>query len=354
MFHHLIHINYATILIILFMVTFLFSNKIFSKKVTHLFFTAILCVFLLVIVDSIETWTESLSKVTTLRILMSALGYTLRPLGILNIIMIAIRNEKLNHRWLYIPALINCGFAFSALFTDVAFSYSADNQFIRGPLGYSAYIVCIFYLLTLAIITIRFLKERHFSESLIIFSMLIFAVLSLYLEVTYKFDGFINATFAISITFYYLFFHAQMSKRDVLTKAFNRGCFYDDASKHFNQITAVISVDLNDLKKLNDSNGHSSGDTALCTVVSVMKNVLPTGCMLYRTGGDEFMILCLKHNKNTLETTVENLKAEISKTPYTCAFGLAMISKNETLDQLCAKADALMYEDKIRIKGSAR
>lgn len=351
MLHQLIHINYATILLIVFMITFLLSNTIFSKRITRLFFISILCVLFLVIADSIETWTESFNKPSTLRILESAIGYTLRPIGILNIILIVIRSKDINYRLLYIPALLNAIISFSALFTDIAFSYSTDNQFVRGPLGLSAYAVGIFYLLLLLVITIRYLKERHRYESMIVIFIVFVAVLSIYLEVAYAFDGFINAAFAVSITFYYLFFHTQTSKRDVLTQAFNRRCFYDDASRNFTHLKAVISIDLNDLKKLNDHNGHSSGDTALCTIVSVIKKVLPAGCMLYRTGGDEFMILCFKHEQSILEKIIEYLRDEIAKTPYTCAMGLAMVLQNENLDQVCARADAVMYEDKARMKG---
>lgn len=351
MLHQLIHINYATILLIVFMITFLLSNTIFNKRITRLFFISILCVLFLVIADSIETWTESFSKPSTLRILVSAIGYTLRPIGILNIILIVIRSKDINYRLLYLPALLNGIISFSALFTDIAFSYSADNQFVRGPFGFSAYAASIFYLLFLLIVTIRYLKERHRYESMIVIFIVFVAVLSIYLEVAFAFDGFINAAFAVSITFYYLFFHAQTFKRDVLTQAFNRRCFYDDASRNFTHLKAVISIDLNDLKKLNDHNGHSSGDTALCTIVSVIKKVLPAGCTLYRTGGDEFMILCFKHEQSILEKIIENLRDEIAKTPYTCAMGLAMVLQNENLDQVCARADAVMYEDKARMKG---
>lgn len=351
MFHQLIHINYATLLIVVFMITFLLSNTIFNKRITRLFFVSILCVLFLVIADSIETWTEALPKPTTLRIVVSAIGYTLRPLGILFILLIIIRSKKINHRLLYIPAILNCIISFSALFTDIAFSYTPDNKFNRGPLGLSAYIACAFYLLTLFIFTIYYLKERHIYESMIIFFMLFITVFSLIFEVGLAFDGFINATFAVSITFYYLFFHAQTSKRDVLTQAFNRRCFYDDAERNFAHLKAVISIDLNDLKKLNDNHGHACGDTALCTVVTVIKNNLPTGCTLYRTGGDEFMILCFKQTNFDYIKLVQTLRDAIAKTPYTCAFGLATLFENETFDQICARADAVMYEDKARIKG---
>lgn len=353
MIHQLIHVNYATILLVLFLMVFLCSNTVFKKHVTSLFLCSCFCVMILLIADSIETWTESLDHPTKLRIIVSAIGYSVRPLCILNITLIVMRSHKIN-RLLYIPFVINGLVSFSALYTDIAFSYSADNQFVRGPLGITAYVTSGIYLILLFIFTVRYMKERHIYESMISFAIFFVAIFSIFLEVAYKFDGFINATFAVSITFYYLLFHAQMTKRDPLTKAFNRRCFYDDADRNFAKIKAIISIDLNDLKKLNDNNGHASGDTALCTVVNVIKAVLPYGCTLYRTGGDEFMIMCLRYEQPELEELISKMRAEIAKTPYTCAFGLAMMSQEDYLDSICAKADALMYEDKIRIKGAAR
>lgn len=352
MLHHLIHVNYATILLTIFMIIFLFSNAAFSKRITRLFFISIFCVFLLVIADSIETWTASFAAPHPLRIWVSALGYTLRPIGILNIIFILIRSKDINRRLLILAAVINGIISYSALFSDIAFTYSSDNEFVRGPLGISAYMASGFYLVVLLVITIRYLKERNHYESMIIFFIVIVAVLSIYLEVAYDFDGFINAAFAVSITFYYLFFHAQTFKRDALTQAFNRRCFYDDAHRNFSKLKAVISIDLNDLKFLNDNKGHSSGDAALCTIVNSIKKVLPGGCNLYRTGGDEFMILCFKYDQLFLEKLIIQMKEEITKTPYNCAMGLAMVEENEHFDQVCARADAIMYEDKAKIKGT--
>lgn len=352
MLHHLIHVNYATILLTIFMIIFLLSNTAFTKRITRLFLYSTFCVFFLVIADSVETWTASFTEPYPLRIWVSSLGYTLRPLGILNIILILVRSKDINRKLLILPAVINGIISYSALFTDIAFSYSADNQFVRGPLGFSAYVVGCFYLVVLLVITIRYLKERNHYESMIVFFIVFVAVLSIYLEVAFAFDGFINAAFAVSITFYYLFFNAQTFKRDVLTQAFNRRCFYDDAHRNFSKLKAVISIDLNDLKLLNDNKGHASGDAALCTIVNSIKKVLPDGCNLYRTGGDEFMILCFKHEQAVLEQTVLQMKEEISNTPYNCAMGLAIVRNGELFEQVCARADAVMYEDKAKIKGT--
>lgn len=352
--YHLFHINYATLLIIIFMITFLFSNIMFEKRITTLFTVAILSALVLVVVDSIESYTAMLPYPTTLRIWMSAIGYSTRPICIMNILMIVVRNHRNKQFLLLIPAMLNTVISFSALFTNIAFSYDENNEFVRGPLGLSAYIVCGIYLLILVIVTIRYLKERNYYESLVVIAIVITAVTSLFLEVAFSFEGFINATIAISVTFYYMFFHTQTVKRDPLTGAFNRRCFYADANRNFANLKAVISIDLNDLKKINDIQGHSYGDVALCTLTKMINSSMPSGCYLYRTGGDEFMMLCYRHEFEVLEKAVEKLRKDMTKTPYSCAIGMAAPENGLSFDAVCAKADANMYDNKMMMKGSVR
>ena len=345
--YNLFHINYAIVLIIIFMITFLFTNIMFEKRITTLFTTAILSALVLVVVDSIESYTAVLPQPTTLRIWMSAIGYSTRPICIMNILMIVVRNHRNKQFLLLIPAILNAVISFTALFTDIAFSYDENNEFVRGPLGLSAYIVCGIYLLILVIVTIRYLKERNYYESFVVITIVITAVTSLFLEVAFSFEGFINATIAISVTFYYMFFHTQTVKRDPLTGAFNRRCFYADANRNFANLKAVISIDLNDLKKINDIQGHSYGDTALCSITKVINSAMPSGCYLYRTGGDEFMMLCYRHNQDVLENAIAKLQEEMKKTPYSCAVGISMVEEGISFDTVCAQADANMYENKM-------
>ena len=76
---------------------------------------------------------------------MSAIGYSIRPANIFIVILLLLRQRKKKLVWLSIPLYINALLGFSALFTDIAYSYSADNQFVRGPLGYFAFVTSGFY-----------------------------------------------------------------------------------------------------------------------------------------------------------------------------------------------------------------
>lgn len=58
---------------------------------------------------------------------MSALGYTLRPMSIMYILLIIIRDRMFNLYLIYAPMIFNTLISFSAFFCDIAFSYDANN-----------------------------------------------------------------------------------------------------------------------------------------------------------------------------------------------------------------------------------
>ena len=74
----------------------------------------------------------------------------------------------------------------------------------------------------------------------------------------------------------------------------NRQCYYADINNDKDKITAVASVDMNDLKKINDSQGHAEGDKALYTVATCLVQGNLSKKHIYRVGGDEFVILVFR------------------------------------------------------------
>lgn len=93
MVKELVGMNYATLVILACLLVFIFTNDYFSKKVRSLFLTAGMMVLCLVIVDSVEYYTASLSYFTPLRTLMSAIGYSLRP-TIIYVVILLLGNAR--------------------------------------------------------------------------------------------------------------------------------------------------------------------------------------------------------------------------------------------------------------------
>lgn len=346
----LVYANYATILIVLFLVVFLFSNVSFSKRTVKLFMIAIISVLVLVIVDSIESYTETLSYPTKLRVWMSAIGYTVRPVSVLCVLFIITKNTLKRRIVLMIPGIINALVSFSALFCGLAFSYSETNEFVRGPLGFTAYVTSAVYLIILCVATVDYIQRKDYRQALIVIGIVVIIVVSTLLEAVFKFEGFINVSIAISVTFYYLFYHTQNYKNDSLTGVLNRLSYDVDIIRNSADITAIVSLDLNYLKVLNDTKGHAEGDKALMTVALCIRRNLIRGCQVYRVGGDEFEILYTKSDVTKLDKMIDNIRNDIERNSYSCAIGLAIREGNEEIDALTGRADTNMYTDKLQRK----
>lgn len=352
MAYNFIQNNFILVANILFLLVFLRTNTVFDKEITKRFSVSILLLVVVTIAENIEYAMSLRAEPTMVRVWMSILGYTLRPLIIYTLILILKYRSKKERTLLAVPAMINAVVAFSALFSDISFSYDAANEFVRGPLGYTPHICSGIYLFLILILSAQFFKERNYMEAGIILAIVLTCGVATGLESVWKHQGLLRAASALSITFFYLYFCAQSFKRDALTKVLNRHCFYRDAEKYKDKMVAVLSIDLNNLKRINDSQGHAAGDTAIFTTAECIRKNLLKGCFLYRTGGDEFMVLCPKHaaSMQQLQQMMEKVYEDMKKTPYRCAIGIAEYRRGETFDSLCARADEDMYEMKMELK----
>lgn len=353
MIYELVQRNFIGIAIILFLILFIVTNNNFNKKTNRLFLAAAICVLILIIE---EAWEVQLAKAETfsrMRIVLSALGYTLRPMTAYFLVMII---HKGTRKWTIImslPVAINMFVVFSALFGGWAFSYTQNNEFVRGPLGVVPFITAAFYILLLVFLTLSEHRRGGKRETMTIIAIVLLTVTATIMESVFHFRSIQSACSALSVIFYYLFLHTNQNNRDPLTGALTRRRFYFDAEKYRTSLSAVISMDLNHLKELNDQYGHIEGDNALITMVDTVNRCINRNAVIYRTGGDEFMILCHKYTEEEVQALIKKIAEEMKKTKYRCAMGYAMYSYITELDHICQKADRAMYENKRQMKEDA-
>ncbi|MDO5521617.1 MAG: GGDEF domain-containing protein [bacterium] len=343
---------YFGAMISIFLLFFIRHNNSFDSKINHYFIAATLCAMILIVVDAVESILAMRQEPSIWRVVCSSVGYVLRPMAIYFVLRIAIRrvSSKIKQMTI-IPLIIDIIVSFSALFCDLFFGYDANNQFYRGPLGYTPFIISGIYGILLIMSTFKLVKSSHKEEALFLLVIALNGVIGTALETFYQLDAILPSCIAVSVSFYYMFFHTYQNSRDVLTGALLRRRFYLDSDKWEAQLSGVISIDLNELKQVNDRKGHIEGDKAIVTLASTIHAILPRQASLYRTGGDEFLILCKRLKMSDMEKIALKIREEMSKTPYSCAVGIAEYHSEEGLDAACNKADAMMYEDKIHIKG---
>lgn len=116
--------------------------------------------------------------------------------------------------------------------------------------------------------------------------------------------------------------------------------------------SAVLFVDLNGLKQINDRLGHQAGDTVLLHVARILKHHLRATDTVARIGGDEFGLI-LDHvgeadavaKSQVLVAAVADAALEIEgeARQVSVTAGLAMIEAGDTVESVLARADAAMY-----------
>ena len=151
--------------------------------------------------------------------------------------------------------------------------------------------------------------------------------------------------------------------RDGLTKAFNRKHLLGRLTLEFalarrNQTPlALLMVDIDHFKNVNDTFGHLAGDHVLSTLAATVQSVLHTGDVFGRYGGEEFAILRRGATHSEAGTVAEQIRATVEQTafvdegraiPVTVSLGVAAyptVAANNP-DELIGVADEALYEAK--------
>ena len=115
---------------------------------------------------------------------------------------------------------------------------------------------------------------------------------------------------------------------------------------------AIVSIDLNDLKKINDEYGHLKGDELLRRAASVIRETFDKSGIVGRIGGDEFTAILKKHNKEQTEAIMELFAKNIEAENVSMAYGYALSSEIEDCNtsKVYQLADKRMYNHKKEMK----
>ena len=149
---------------------------------------------------------------------------------------------------------------------------------------------------------------------------------------------------------------SQLANCDVLTGLYNRRYCYDILSFLLGNETNfnVCFIDIDKLKHVNDSLGHSEGDDYIKFVVSKILNRIRKSDILCRVGGDEFVLILFNNNNEQSEYILSNicLNIEEGNFPYftSISYGIVCSNIKHTVDSIMHEADTLMYEHKVRKK----
>lgn len=160
------------------------------------------------------------------------------------------------------------------------------------------------------------------------------------------------------------FYQKKMEKQashDLLTGLYNRiRCEQDMERCVQNTIEqgkegAILYIDLDDFKHINDGLGHQYGDALLQSIAKHLNQIPGVEDNCYRVGGDEFLMIVQPHHYQMLETIIEQIKGLFAKpwllkgTEYYCTMSMSVVrfpTEGDRFDELIKKADAALFNAK--------
>jgi diguanylate cyclase (GGDEF)-like protein len=153
----------------------------------------------------------------------------------------------------------------------------------------------------------------------------------------------------------------DLAHQDSLLDLPNRRGFMRELEQLIGRVTrygegaAMLFVDIDGLKRINDGYGHKAGDEALIHIATLLSQGVRTSDCVARLGGDEFGILLAHATEESARETAERLTAEIDGKEKACdgntvvlgvAVGVTMIEPGDAPDAVIARADRAMYRQK--------
>ena len=146
----------------------------------------------------------------------------------------------------------------------------------------------------------------------------------------------------------------HLSNTDILTGVKNRSAMnqrvdsFVRGEKEILAPFAVIFVKILELKQMNDDNGHDEGDILLKKAAALLREIFPTQAEIYRSGGDEFMILLPACHENEFRQKVRELreKSSVPNSEIRFAIGTDWNEEGKKLRRSMHIADEEMYKEK--------
>jgi len=355
---NIVQINCIPLLIVIFLLYFLKINYIYEKDLTKKFLPSVALLLALMVMDNIDYYAyDAMTVVGLFDVFHRAaamLGYDIRIILMASLISVASDRLISNKRailYTYLPSFINVIFLLPCLFTNLYFYYNEDGTIGRGIFAFEPHILSGLYMIFLFILADICRRKGRRNEMGILALCGTLTIMGFLAEFLFSLRGILIGVVALDITFYYLYLHIEHFRFDALTKIFNRDAFIADIDKYGNGVIShILSIDLNNLKTLNDTYGHNEGDKALKAIADALKASCLPKCFVYRVGGDEFAAICLKKNTDEIEAMIAEMYKAVEGSGYSCAIGYAEWEQGKTFTEVYKDADDRMYRKKRAMK----
>ena len=158
---------------------------------------------------------------------------------------------------------------------------------------------------------------------------------------------------------------AEYAYHDELTALANRRLYVESLEsriarcQRYGDTCAVLFLDVDNLKMVNDGHGHAAGDALLKCLANILKSHTRTSDVVARIGGDEFGLLLDNLDADQVVSKIDFFVDQFSQAdctyagkpiPFGATIGYCFIGPRDTVDGLMSRADAAMYRGKGKPK----
>ncbi len=292
-------------------------------------------------------------------------GFGVSPM-VLYFLFRYISHTKYQHRsvWLFIPFFINAILSILSYFNSWYFYVDSMNVYSRGPLFPLFTLIMLFYYGLYIMYLIKSLRGYEASDRPLLLFILATPIVGAAIQIAFPPILTLWPGVALSLLLFYLFSQEQYYAFDVLTGLRNRATFMRDLSdlqRMCKGPATIVVCDVNELKKANDTFGHTGGDELLVYTSRLLERCFRGVGRAYRIGGDEFAVIATKKEPLEIERALSLLESQIKlynknrTVPLSLAIGWSWCeSCNGNLFNTYVAADNSMYDTKGKMKQGRR
>ena len=358
-----INLNVLGIVVLCFTISLAFRNIVIDKYITkNYIFTSIITIILLIL-EMLTIFLQDLnnSKFTTMHIILNIIGFSISPLVPYILLLSDKKKIQPHSRILAIPLFLNAIICILSYKTGWIFFFNAQNQYIRGDLFIIPTLVGLLYYTLWIIIILKNNFEYDSGDKLFLNAVFIMPILATSIQLIFNGIILIWGSVSIAMLLYYIFLRELQFKYDALSGIKNRAAFEKEmrrCQKDKNNV-AIVVLDLNNLKKINDTLGHGAGDTAIFNSAKLLQQSFEGVGKSYRIGGDEFCVICNNVDKKTLDGALFKLEYLLNKINENASIEIILAhgysfyikNQNQSIYDTFINADKSMYVSKAKLKG---
>ena len=306
-------------LALLILCTLVYENDRISTIKRKIFYLTYVLIFIASLAEWVGVYISGITSIPAVCLrIVKCIDYILTPIAGAALV----GQMRLRNVWtkiLNVVILFNTLFQLVSFFTGWMTIVDEKHYYHHGPL-YNIYIgEYVIVLLLVIILFLNYGKNFRKQNRLSIYLVMVFMLVGIIMQEGLGKDvrtAYLAMTIGATLMFIHSTEYSQQKKddelleqriqikTDALTGLLSRYAYNNALDKYTTDMPeslVAFSIDINGLKRVNDTLGHEAGDELICGAAACIKNVFDEVGSCYRTGGDEFIVLASMSKKEAVK-----------------------------------------------------